>query len=214
MKSSEFATRVDETGTIEHRVLMRWEQLFGDLDARFEELADAEMSAELADRERVAAGAVSTVERLGGAVGRRLRVRTTAGVAVTGLLARVGPDWLLIQEGPGREALVAMRAISLVEGLAAATGPALKGVELRLNLRYALRGIARDRAPVAIMVSGGLGEPTSLYTEITGTVDRIGADFVEVALHAPWEARRAVSVRSVALVPLSAVVLVRAIPLG
>ncbi len=193
---------------------MRWERLFDDLDARFDELADAEMRAELADRERVAAGGISTVERLGGAVGRPLRVRTTVGLAVTGTLVNLGPDWLLVGEGTGREALLALRAVTTVEGLGVATGPAVEGVALRLNLRYALRGIARDRSPVAVVVGGGVGEPTSLHTEITGTMDRIGADFVEVALHAPWEARRAASVRSVVLVPLSAVVLVRALPFG
>src|ERR1700712_1693379 len=193
---------------------MRWEQLFSDLDARCDELADAEMMAELADRERVAAGAISVVERIGGAIGRPLRVRTTAGIAVTGALLEIGPDWLLIQEGPGREVLLALTAVTIVEGLAAATGPAVGGVKLRLNLRFALRGIARDRSPVALVVCGGVGEPMGLYTEITGTVDRVGGDFVEVALHAPWEPRRAASVRSVVLVPLAAVVLVRALPLG
>jgi hypothetical protein len=193
---------------------MRWEQLFSDLDGRFVELADAEMMAELADRERVASGAISVVERIGGAIGRPLRVRTTAGIAVTGALLEIGPDWLLIQEGPGREVLLALTAVTIVEGLAAATGPAVGGVKLRLNLRFALRGIARDRSPVALVVRGGVGEPMGLYTEITGTVDRVGGDFVEVALHAPWEPRRAASVRSVVLVPLTAVVLVRALPLG
>jgi hypothetical protein len=193
---------------------MRWERLFSDLDARFDDLADAEMLAELADRERVAAGAISTVERLGGAVGRQLRVRTTVGLTVTGALGQIGPDWLLLQEGPGRDAVLAASAVAVIEGLSAATGPTIKGIALRLNLRYALRGIARDRSPVSLVVRGGLGEPAGLYTEITGTIDRIGADFIEVALHAPWEARRAASVRSVVLVPLSAVILVRALPLG
>ncbi len=50
--------------------------------------------------------------------------------------------------------------------------------------------------------------------ELTGTIDRVGADFLELAVHAAWEPRRAGSVRSVALVPLSAIVLVRALPLG
>jgi hypothetical protein len=193
---------------------MRWEQLFSDLDARFDDLADAEMMAELADRQRVAAGAISMVERIGGAVGRSIRVRTVAGIAVTGTLLRIGPDWLLLQEGPGREALLSLAATTIVEGLSAATGPAVKGVELRLNLRHALRGLARDRAPVSLVVAGGVGEPAGLYTEVTGTIDRLGADFLELALHAPWEPRRAASVRSVVLVPVAAVVLVRALPLG
>ena len=154
---------------------MRWEQLFSDLDARFDELADTEMMAELADRERVAAGAIwwSSGSAAPSAV-RRPRVRTTAGIAVTGALLEVGPDWLLIQEGPGREVLLALTAVTVVEGLAAATGPAVGGVKLRLNLRFALRGIARDRSPVALVVCGGVGEPMGLYTEITGTVDRVG----------------------------------------
>ena len=193
---------------------MRWEQLFSDLDARFEDLADAEMMAELADRQRVAAGAITVVERVGGALGRPVRIRTTAGVTVTGTLRKIGPDWLLLQEAPGREVVLALRAATIIEGLSAATGPAIKGVELRLNLRHALRGMARDRSPIALVVCGGAGDSAGVHTEITGTIDRLGADFLELALHAPWEPRRAASVRSVVLVPLPAVVLVRAVPLG
>lgn len=193
---------------------MRWEQLFSDLDARFDDLADAELMIGLADRQRVAAGAISMVERIAGASGRPIRVRTTAGIAVTGTLLEVGPDWLLLQEGPGREVLVSLAATTIVEGLSWETGPALKGVGLRLDLRRALRGLARDRSPVALIVCGGIGEPTSLYTEVTGTIDRLGADFLELALHAAWEPRRGASVRAVVLIPISAVVLVRALPLG
>lgn len=193
---------------------MRWEQLFSDLDARFDDLADAEMMMGLADRQRVAAGAISMVERIAGASGRPIRVRTTAGIAVTGTLLEVGPDWLLLQEGPGREVLLSLAATTIVEGLSWETGPALKGVGLRLDLRRALRGLARDRSPVALIVCGGIGEPTSLYTEVTGTIDRLGADFLELALHAAWEPRRGASVRAVVLIPVSAVVLVRALPLG
>lgn len=193
---------------------MRWEQLFSDLDAQFDDLADAEMLAELADRERVASGAISMVERFAGSIGHPLRLRTIAGVAVTGTITKLGPDWLLMDEGPGRGALVALAAVTIVEGLSFATGPAVKGLALRLDLRHALRGLARDRAPIALVVCGGVGETPGLHTEITGTIDRLGADFVEIALHAPWEPRRAASVRSVVLVPLRAIVLVRALPLG
>ena len=193
---------------------MRWEQLFGDLEAQFDDLADADLMAELADRERVAVGSVTVAERIGGAAGRTIRVRTTAGVAVTGELRRVGSDWLLLQEAPGREVVVAASAVTVVEGLSSTSGPPMRGVDRRLDLRYALRGLARDRSPVALVVPGGVGEVPQPHTEITGTLDRVGLDFVEVALHAPWEPRRAASVRAVVLVPLHAVVLVRALPLG
>ena len=72
------------------------------------------------------------------------------------------------------------------------------------------------------MVGGGAGgsageaEPgTALSgTEITGTIDRVGADFAEIAVHAAWEPRRAATVRSVVLVPLAAISMIRALPLG
>jgi len=202
---------------------MRWDRLFSDLEARFDEIADAEAVAEMPDRQRVAAGAVGLSQRLAGSLGQPIRVRVAGGTAVGGALSRVGPDWLLLAEGHGRDVLVATRAIALVEGLTAATALPLSPVALRLDLRHAVRGLARDRSPVAVLVAGGAvsgptgaAEPGSTLsgTEIIGTIDRVGADFAEVAVHAAWEPRRGASVRAVVLVPLAAVLLIRALPLG
>lgn len=194
---------------------MRWEQLFTDLDARFDDLADAAMMAELADRQRMAAGALHLTSRLGGAVGQQARFRTSSGVVVTGALRRVGPNWVLLSEGPGRETLVNLAVVTVVEGLTSATAAPMAGISLRLDLRHMLRGVARDRSPVAVIVPGSAAPGADgAGTEITGTIDRIGADFLELAVHAPWEPRRAASVRSVVAIPFTAVVLVRALPLG
>src|ERR1700710_2912277 len=139
-----------ETEPLDVRVIvghggpMRWEQLFHD--------ADAQMMAELADRERVALGAVSMGQRIAGAVDRTIRVRTTVGLAVTGRLRKVGPDWLLLEEAVGREALLATAAVTQIEGLSTSSGSPISGVELRLDLRFVLRGLARDRSPVAVVV--------------------------------------------------------------
>ena len=140
------------------------------------------------------------------------------------MLRTVGPDWLLLTEGQGRDCLVALGAVTAVEGLTASTGPEMTGLALRLDLRRALRGLARDRSPVAVAVTGWSGASAgslgrrlsvrSVSAELTGTIDRVGADFIEIAVHAAWEPRRAGTVRSVALVPLAAIVLVRAMPLG
>ncbi|MET0865193.1 MAG: hypothetical protein ABWZ98_12745 [Nakamurella sp.] len=201
---------------------MRWDRLFDDLEARFEELAEAEATAELADRERVAIGAIWMTQRLSGAIGSAVRVRLAGGPLVAGRLLGVGPDWLLLNEGQGRDCLVALSAVIALEGLTATTGRELSGLALRLDLRRALRGLARDRSPVALALTGWGGVTTGSGSvagvtgsgEITGTIDRVGADFVEVAVHAAWEPRRAGAVRSVALLPVSAIVLVRALPLG
>ncbi len=202
---------------------MRWDRLFTDLEARFDELADAESAAESADRERVAVGVVRTIQRLSGSIDRPIRVRLAGGGSVGGVLRAVGPDWLLLTEGQGRDCLVALSAVTAVEGLTASTGPEISGLALRLDLRRALRGLARDRSPVAVALTGwaagSSGSDAGAYGpigagELTGTIDRVGADFIELAAHAAWEPRRAGTVRSVALVPLSGIVLVRALPLG
>lgn len=187
--------------------------MFADLDGRFEELADAELMAELADRQRAAAGAVQMTQRLAGASGSELRLRFTGGVQVTGVLREVGPDWALLVEGQGREVICALGQATVVEGLTAVTGAPLGPVALRIDLRLALRGIARDRSPVAVFCAGSDSGPGG-STEIPGTIDRLGADFLELAVHAAWEPRRAAAVRSVVLIPLAAVLMVRAMPLG
>jgi hypothetical protein len=201
---------------------MRWDRLFEDLEARFDELSDAEAAAEQADRERVAIGAIRMTQRLTGSTGRPVKVML-AGTVVAGVLRTVGPDWLLLSEGQGRDCLVALSAVTAVDGLTAATGPELAPLALRLDLRRALRGLARDRAPVAVSLVGWTGGSaggghgvvgSSGPGEITGTIDRVGADYIELAVHAAWEPRRAAAVRSVVLVPLSGVLLVRALPLG
>ncbi len=198
---------------------MRWERLFAELEARFEELSDEQVDAELADRERVAVGTITALERLAGALDQSVRFTLAGGGTITGILRSVGPDWLLVAEGAQRDCLVPWRSVTVAQGLTAATGPALTGLDLRLDLRRALRGLARDRAPVQLAVAGWSGDggsPIAAGTsvELTGTIDRVGADFLEIALHAAWEPRRASAVRSVALVPLPSILLVRAMPLG
>lgn len=192
---------------------MRWEQLFADLDSQFTDLADAELLAELPGRQREAAGGISMVQRLRGSIGASLRLGIADGAVHAGLLQDVGPDWLLLRLGAVGELLVALSAVTLVDGLGAATGTPLSVVDGRFTLRLALRRIARDRAPVVLNVVGA-GEATVGPTEIAGTIDRVGADFVELAQHATWEPRRAEAVRSRVLVPLGAIATVRAAPYG
>ncbi|GAA1997800.1 hypothetical protein JL107_11100 [Nakamurella flavida] len=194
--------------------MMRWEQLFAALEAQFAALADDGEQAEFADRTRLAVGAVTMSERLAGSVDSVVRLRTS-GPTITGVLRQVGPDWVLVDESAGRQALVRLAAVTGVEGLSSATGPALTAVALRLDLRWAVRGLARDRAPVSIVVQSAPADASmQVDTGMTGTVDRVGADFLELAAHAAWEPRRARSVRAVVLVPLGAVVAIRAAVLG
>lgn len=191
---------------------VRWDRLFADLEARFEDLADEQAAAEQADRDRVATGAVTVAQRLGGAVGRRVRVAVVGGGRHEGTLRRTGRDFLLLDDDLGRETLVALAAVTAVEGVTAATAPEVVDRPTRLDLRRALRSVARDRAVVAVSTAGvgtGQGAP-----QIWGTIDRVGADFIEIAVHPIGEPRRAGLVRGVVLVPLAAVGVVRTMPAG
>ena len=123
---------------------------------------------------------------------------------VSGRLERVGAEWLLVSEAAGRQALVPVAAVLSAGGLGALSQGAGSGdgrVFARLGLGSALRAIARDRVQVVVgLVDGGA---------VTGTVDRVGADFVEVAEHGPGEPRRQREVSGMRAVPFAAIAVVR-----
>ena len=187
---------------------MRWQQLFADLQAEFEEASAAEEWAQLPSRARAETGTVRLAERLGGALGGQLSVRCRGAGEVAGRLTERGPDWLLLEDDAGREVLVALPAVLAVTGLVrttAAPEPA-SPVRAAVDLRRALRGLARDRSTVAILLDDG--------GALTGTVDRVGADFLELAEHAADDFRRPGAVRRVRAVVLGAVAVVRTLAPG
>jgi hypothetical protein len=184
---------------------MRWQQLFADLEAQFDEVAAASERAEEASRARAEMGSIRLSERLRGALGHPVALRCRGAGQVGGTLADVGPDWLLLEEDGGREALVAARAVLAVGGLGRPTAVPEEGVVRgRLDLRRAVRALARDRATVQVVLDDG--------GVLTGTVDRVGADHLELAEHAAEQPRRADVLRGVRAVALDAVAVLRTLP--
>jgi hypothetical protein len=180
---------------------MRWQQLFADLQAQFDEAEWAHERVESASRARSEAGAVAFADRLRGAIGVDVVLRCRGAGQVAGVLVEVGPDWLLVDGERGRELLVAAVAVRTATGLTRRTSPSdPRPVRVELDLRRALRGLVRDRSPVTVVLDDG--------ATITGTFDRVGADFVELAEHPPGEPRRQGAVRAVHAVPLATVAVV------
>lgn len=182
---------------------MRWDGLFADLEAQAQALDRAERAGEIEERTRIEVGALGLLDRLRAAVGVTLRLQCAGGLRLNGVLRRVGPDWLLLDEGDGREVVVALAALYGVTGLSrlSAVPGSATAVESRLTLRHVLRGVARDRAPVRICLVDG--------AVLDATVDRVGADFLEAALHPAGETRRRGAVLEVALIPYAALGAVR-----
>lgn len=182
---------------------MRWEALFADLQAELEAGQSVDLAAEVADRSRREAARLRLADRLRGSVGCRLIVAAAGGTAVRGRLDAVGPDWLLVSEGLGRAALLPAAAVLSIIGLGrlAAEPGSESPLGARLALCHALRGLVRDRAAVAITLSDG--------TVLGGTLDRVGADFVELAEHPVREPRRPSVVNAVHTLPLAAIAAVR-----
>ncbi|HET8560041.1 MAG TPA: hypothetical protein VFL69_05945 [Marmoricola sp.] len=156
---------------------MRAEQRLFDL---FDDLEQQAEGMQLAEREvavgELAAGeyaGVSLVARLHGARGRAVRVRLWGAGSLQGTLARVGVDWLQLDDPTGASWLVPAAAVTGVGGLdRRAISEEARPVTARLSLRSALRALAGARTEVVVrLLDGG---------QLEGTLGRVGQDFVEV----------------------------------
>ena len=182
---------------------MRWEELFADLEGQFVEAEAAELAAEVAERTRHELGQLRLVDRLRAAPQASVHVQALGLGPVRGTLLDAGPDWLLLHEIGARELLLPSWALLSVTGVGGpAEVPGSEGqVARRLDLRWALRGLVRSRSTVQLVLQDG--------SVLDGTLDRVAADHLDLAEHAPGEPRRSRAVRQVRLVPLPALCAVR-----
>ena len=184
---------------------MRWERLFEELDARFDAEASLERDAEIADRTRRERALIPLSSRLLANVGRAtisVRLPGAQGPRViVGAPGDVGPDWLLLVVDTAQQThLVPLAGVRGITGL----GPGAEEASLvgrRFSLGAGLRGISRDRAVVDLVDLDG--------QVLTGTIDAVGADHVDLAEHAPDEPRRARHVVRTHVIPVAALGSVR-----
>ncbi len=178
---------------------MRWEGLFDDLGGQWDAEERRDRDAEVADRTRRERAEIDLLSRLAAHGGASLRLRLVTGRSIEGELVDLGRDWVLVrQEGSGRGALVPVSGVTGVTGLGAASVEA--ATARRFGLGYALRALSRDRAAVVLTDISGL--------TVTGTIDGVGADALDLAEHALDAPRRGANVSGVRTVPFWALVIV------
>lgn len=158
---------------------MRWERLFGDLEAHAEALASMQRGVDIADRSRIETSRLRLADRLAGSDGADLQLRLAGGTSVSGQLRHSAPDWLLVTDASGAECLVFMAHVLSVSGLGRWSGPAGGGESSAAgrNLHgvgQLLRALSVDRSTVTVHLLDG--------SAVSGTVDRVGADFLDVAV--------------------------------
>ena len=178
---------------------MRWESLFADLEAQFEAESAQERMNEVQEIVRIERARQTLLQRLERHLGTRVDLQLLGAERRSGRLSSIGRDWLMLAHA-GTEELIPIRAVAWWRALAAGRGP--ENRQRRVGFSQALRVLVRDRARVRI---GGMDGQLLA----TGTLDQVGQDFVEVALHEQDEFRRGPAVMGRSLIPFSAIAMVR-----
>ncbi|TFD31143.1 hypothetical protein [Cryobacterium cryoconiti] len=207
---------------------MRWDNLFDDLEGQLEHELNTEEIDLRAEEERLRLGRLSLRNRLtslvqtpagparGAAAGVRsdtgvLRIVLAMGETITVRPTTFGRDWLagdLLDSGAaGSQCVLPLAAIAGVvlrrEEVSGSLGiepeSAARVVD-RIGLAFVLRDLCRRRASVEVHTRAGV---------LPGTIDRVGRDHVDLALHAAGTLRREAEVRNYRIVPVAEIQLVR-----
>ncbi len=173
----------------------RWERLFEDLDAEFAEFEREDLHARATEQTRAEWAALTLADRLRGNVGRSAGWWLADGTRLEGRLLDLGDGWLLVSAGSGRVVLPSP-ALRAVRGLGPAAMAPVAG--RRFPLGALLRGLARDRARVtALLLSGPAPGGPVPGTTVSGTIDRVGADHLDLAERAADPGDRRVNVLTI-----------------
>jgi hypothetical protein len=207
---------------------VRWDNLFDDLEGQLEYELNAEEVDLRAEEERLRLGRLSMRDRLmslcrpgaqGGAPGGvpAIVVVLGSGKTMTILPSAFGKDWLAAE-------LLAESAAGVSEGshpqcvlpLAAIAGVLLNRHQVdvsldpevaaaprivdRIGLPFVLRDLCRRRKALEVHTPTGT---------LNGTIDRVGRDHIDLAVHAPGTLRRSREVAHYRMVPLAQIQLVR-----
>lgn len=187
---------------------VRWEALFADLEAQMTASEVFEVGSQAAAMTRAEFARTALPDRLRAQGGAAASLRLRDGRWVEGRVLDVAERWVLLaapsgqdraDEEPSDRLLVVLGAVERLRALTPRSAPGA-GVVATLGVGSALRALARDRAPVTVLLASG---------DLTGTIDRVGHDHLDLAVHPVDAPRRPSSVTEVATVALDALLAVR-----
>ncbi len=196
---------------------VRWNNLFDDLEGQLEHELGAEDVDFRAEEERLRLGRLSIRDRLtalryaGGDGGETVTVVLDGGGPIPIRLSTVGRDWAAgdLVDGSVRrsQCVVPLASVAGLELTAAQLSRSLlpydgdgPGLSARLGIAFVLRDLCRRRRPLDLVLRSG---------ELHGTIDRVGRDHLDLAVHDRESPRRQSAVRRLRVVPFQQLLLVR-----
>ena len=193
---------------------MRWDSLFDDLESQLEHELHSDENDLRAEEYRHRLGRLALRERIsafsreGGRERQPVTVELVTGETLALLPQTFGRDWFsadLVTVGAESGAvLVSMDAIAAVLVPKSAVTRSLDVPEIpdsdprltdRIGIAFALRDLCRRRAFVQVHCSNAVSAVHS------GTIDRVGRDHFDLAVHEPGQPRRERNVAHQRLVP-------------
>ncbi|WP_243076932.1 hypothetical protein [Microbacterium sp. SS28] len=192
---------------------MRWDRFFDDLEEQLASEWEAERAALDSEAERLRLSRVPLRDRLTVLAEQEAASPPSSfelrdGTVLVARVGGAGADWVALEPAEGRAgaALVPISAIASIgmphaELLRSARAVAPSAVRDRMTLGFALRDLVRRRVGVTLHLVGGRA--------LAGTIDRAGADHLDLALHEPGTPRRTGDVSGHRMVPFDAVLWIR-----
>jgi hypothetical protein len=186
---------------------VRWDRFFDDLEDQLASEWEAERAVLDTEAERLRLSRVTLRERLQGLTASAVSsFEFVDATVLTGEVVAVGADWVGISLRPARGGVLAPLSGIVAVGVAGedllrsarpeAALPA-RGLAERMSIGFVLRDLARRRVPVALHTVEGRA--------LTGTIDRAGADHLDLALHDAGAPRRTADVQGYRIVRFASI---------
>lgn len=190
---------------------VRWNNLFDDLESQLAQELSAEDLDLRIEEERLRLGRLGLRDRLVALVGNPAVTLVIADGSRRSMhIVTVGKDWLagdLLDSTSRRsQCIMPLAAIAGLDLTAIQVASSLEqgheepGLSVRLGLSFALRDLCRRRRAVGLILS---------YCSLHGTIDRVGRDHFDFAIHDRDVPRRESAVTAMRVVPFSELRLIR-----